>query len=245
MKAAINQPTYLPWIGYFDLIDQVDVFILLDNVQFGKRSWQQRNRVRMPDGLQWLTVPVKTQGRFGQRIHEVEISEPEFWHKHTRTIEIAYSRTPYFAQYFPGLAKLLEDHSSGLLVELSVSLIRWFCAALEISTPLIVASSLNQSGKRTELLANLCTAVGANEYISPAGSVAYLAEEENIMRQRGIDVRFQNYCHPVYRQDFDPFLPYASVIDLLFNQGPESGEILRSGRRPCCVAADLLTQAAG
>src|SRR5580704_12957199 len=108
VKVAISQPTYLPWLGYFDLIDQVDVFVLLDNVQFEKQSWQQRNRIKTPTGLQWLTVPVIFRGRFGQLIKDVEIREAEFWRNHLRAIELNYRRARFFHQYFEELSSRLK-----------------------------------------------------------------------------------------------------------------------------------------
>lgn len=241
MKVVINQPTYLPWIGYFDLIDQAGQFIVLDCVQFEKRSWQQRNRIRTRAGLQWLTVPVKTEGRFGQLIREVEIADPKFWTDHSRAIEFAYRRAPFFDNYFPPLERLLHAHSEGLLLDLNVALLRWLCAELGLRTPMVMASGLQQSGKRTELLANLCSVFGASEYLSPAGSAAYLLAEAAVMRRQGIEVVFHNYQHPVYRQNASGFAPFASVIDLLFNEGPRSYEILRSGRRECLSAAEMCT----
>jgi|SRR5579864_812555 len=239
MKIAINQPTYLPWIGYFDLIDQVDLFVILDNVQFEKQSWQQRNRIKTAAGLQWLTVPVKFRGRFGQLIGDVEIRDPSFWRNHMRAIELAYRRAPYFDRYFPELSQLLEQEAAGHLVELNLGLLRWLLDALEIRTPLALASGLGQAGKRTELLANICIALGATEYISPFGSAGYLLAEQDILCHRGVNIFFQHYEHPVYRQLFAPFEPFVSIIDLLFNEGAGALEILRSGRREAYSGQEL------
>src|SRR5436190_12519578 len=120
MRVAINQPTYLPWMGYFDLIDQVDLFVVLDGVQFEKQSWQQRNRIKVRGGLQWLVVPVHFRGRLGQLIKDVEIRECDFWRDHIRAIELAYRKSPFFDRYFPYLAGLLESHNKGLLCDLNV-----------------------------------------------------------------------------------------------------------------------------
>lgn len=232
MKAAISQPTYLPWLGYFDLIDQVDVFVILDSVQFEKQSWQQRNRIKTPTGLQWLTVPVAYRGRLAQRIDEVEIREPNFWETHLRGIELNYIRTPHFETYYPDFASLLKGtHAGSLLVDLNLKLIRWFMQALGLRKPMQRTSEMKQSGKRTELLGNILNSLGANEYLSPLGSADYLLGEMEIMSSRGIEVGFQHYEHPEYKQRFPPFQPYAAVLDLLFNEGDRSLEILRSGRR--------------
>lgn len=230
MKVAIAQPTYLPWIGYFDLISQVDAFVILDSVQFEKQSWQQRNRIKTPAGLQWLTVPVVFRGRFGQLIHEVEIRDSEFWRNHLRAIELNYRRAPFFKNYFPELSQKLSA-AGGRLADLNVRLIQWFMSILEIRTPLFFSTQLNQPGKRTELLANICSHLGASQYISPIGSAAYLLQEIDVLERRSIEVFFHNYEHPRYRQLFPPFIPYASILDLIFNEGERSLEMVRSGRK--------------
>lgn len=218
MKIAISQPTYLPWLGYFDLIDQVDSFVLLDNVQFEKRSWQQRNRIKSPTGLQWLTIPVQSRGRREQKILETEIGEAAFWQKHLRAIQWNYGTAEYLRDYFPLLADILKDYgANSRLVDLNLSLLNWFLKVLEIRTPIIRASSLGEEGKRTELLANICQQLGATQYLSPLGSAVYLLSELSIFSSRNIEVRFQNYTHPEYKQLFPPFVAYACVLDLILN----------------------------
>jgi hypothetical protein len=231
VKIAISQPTYLPWSGYFDLIDQVDVFVLLDNVQFEKQSWQQRNRIKTPAGLQWLTVPVMFRGRLGQLIKDVEIRDTEFWRTHLRAIELNYRRSRFFGQYFEDLRSRLVCTPGTPLVDLNRRLLEWFMSVLGIQTRLLSSTQLQQSGKRTELLAKICTFLGAGQYVSPLGSAAYLLEESSVMNEKSIEVVFQHYEHPQYGQLFPPFQPYASVLDLIFNEGVRSLEIIRSGRR--------------
>jgi hypothetical protein len=232
MRVAISQPTYLPWLGYFDLIDQVDRFVVLDNVQFAKQTWQQRNRIKTAAGLQWLTVPVEFRGRLGQPIRDVQIREAAFCEDHLRAVELAYRRAPYFDEYYPVLARHLRGVREGsLLLDLNWALLQWLLTALGITTQLTFASRLPVEGKRTELLASICRHLAADTYISPLGASVYLLSEIGIMSQAGVGVFFQNYSHPEYRQLFPPFAPYASVLDLLFNEGPKSIEILRSGRR--------------
>lgn len=240
MRVAINQPTYLPWMGYLDLIDQADLFVVLDTVQFEKQSWQHRNRIKTSAGLQWLTVPVKYKGRFGQSIREVEIRDSTFTRNHLRAIELAYRRAPHFDRHFPALAKLLEDNASGLLVDLNVSVLQWLLAALGIQTRCILASSLGETGKRTELLANICRAVGATEYISPLGSAEYLLAERHVLP---LPIFFQHYQHPEYSQLFSPFAPFTSVIDLMFSQGENAIAVLRSGRRDSYSVNEVATLA--
>jgi hypothetical protein len=242
MKIAISQPTYLPWLGYFDLIDQVDVFVLLDDVQFEKRSWQQRNRIKTPVGLQWLTVPVISRGRREQLINQVEIETAGFSRDHCRAVEHNYRRAQFFENYFDELCSRLSCPEGTLLVDLNIRLIEWLVKALGMETRLVVSSSLRQSGRRTELLANLCESQGANLYVSPLGSSVYLLKEKDALLARGVDVVFQHYEHPEYKQLFPPFLPYASALDLIFNECNRSLEILRAGRRPAFLPDEVAHQ---
>ncbi len=245
MKIAIAQPTYLPWLGYFDLLDQVDQFVFLDSVQFEKRSWQQRNRIKAPDGLQWLTVPVISRGKRNQRIADAEISE-EFWHDHLRTIEMNYRRAPFFDRYYGALIQLTESVASSLnLATLTIGLLRWLAEVMDIRTPTLRSSALSVQGKRTELLAEICGLLGATSYLSPLGSVEYLVNDMPIMAGSGIEVGFQHYEHPLYRQLFPPFQPYASTLDLLFNEGENALAIIRSGRRPALPLSEAVLQLSG
>jgi hypothetical protein len=232
VKIAIAQPTYLPWLGYFDLLDQVDQFVLLDSVQFEKQSWQQRNRIKTPSGLQWLTVPVVFRGRLDQQIADVEIREPDFWRNNLRAIELNYRRAPFFDRYFNELSELIQSESAPLnLCRLNLAILGWLAGGLGIKTPMLRSSEMSVQGKRTSLLVEICSSLGANAYLSPLGSAAYLLSELLLMTDRGIEVTFQQYEHPVYQQLFPPFQPYASVLDLLFNEGDRATEIIRSGRR--------------
>jgi hypothetical protein len=234
MKIAIAQPTYLPWLGYFDLMDQVDCFVILDSVQFEKQSWQQRNRIKTPSGLQWLTVPVIFRGRLGQRIQEVEIRTADFARKHLRAIELNYRRSPHFDLYFPQLLESLRTDESACLtlVDLNLRLIEWLRGLLGIRTRMARSSDLAEDGRRCELLVNLCRRLQADFYLSPLGSAGYLLEDLGKFSDHGIVVAFHHYEHPQYRQLFLPFCPYASVLDLLFNEGDGAMEIIRSGRKP-------------
>lgn len=243
MRIAIAQPTYLPWLGYFDLLDQVDRFVLLDSVQFERQSWQQRNRIKTPQGLAWLTVPVIFRGRLSQTIADVNIRVPDFWHDHLRAIELNYRRAPYFNRYFDKLWEKVDVAAASLsLPHLTISLLRWFAEVLEIKTPMVRSSELGVHGKRTELLAEICVSLGATAYLSPLGASEYLLDELPILTSRGIGVSFHNYLHPVYRQMFPPFQPYTCILDLIFNEGENALEIIRSGRRQSLPAEEVAAQ---
>ena len=229
---AIVQPTFLPWAGWFDLADQVDMLILLDDVAFSKQSWQQRNRLRTPEGLSYVTVPVRTAGRLGQRIIDTEIVGDGAIDKLIRTVAQNYSRAAHFSRYFTQFSAVLrQSASSGMLSGLNCGLIEWFGVQLGIATPRVRSSELGVQGTRGALVAKLCERVGATRYISPAGAQEYLLEDRAEFDSRGIVVELQVYEHPVYRQCFQPFIPYASALDLLLNEGDSAGAILRAGRR--------------
>jgi len=243
MKVAIAQPTYLSWLGYFDLIDQVDAFVLLDNVQFEKQSWQQRNRIKTPGGLQWLTVPVKIKGRSTQLIREVEIAEADFYLRHLNLLRANYRTARCFEMFFEPLAAILREGArGGSLAVMNIELIKWLASCLGILTPFVLASTLPVEGKRTKLNLAICEALGANEYYSAIGSADYLLEESDIFSDRGIEIYFQNYSHPQYPQLFPPFAVFASVIDLIFNTGPEAVGIIRRGRGASLLPSQVAVQ---
>lgn len=231
MILVAMQPTYLPWLGYFDLMDQADVFVLLDNVQFEHRSWQHRNRLRSPSGLVWLTVPVKTSGRRGQMIYDVEIDFSQgFPRRHIRAVELYYRRARYFDRYYPTFRELLLQ-AGPRLVELNIKLMDWIARELGIQQMVVRGSERPVNGKRSTLLVELCRDLGTPKYLSPVGSYGYIRHEHASFAQAGIRVLFHNYVHPTYRQAFVPFVPYCSTLDLLMNHGEEAVTILRSGRR--------------
>jgi hypothetical protein len=229
--AAIMQPTYLPWAGYFGLMDKVDTFVFLDNVQFDRRSWQQRNRIKTANGEQWLTVPVISKGRRDQLIMDVEIdAERNFAPSHIRSIAQNYTKAPFFDEISRSIFAVLEQNHARLR-DLTLTLINAIADLLGIGTRCVTASELDATGARDELLANICEEIGADTYISPPGSKAYL-EAGTTFQDRGIGLSYFEFEHPVYRQMYDGFVPYMAVIDLMFNEGEESLELIRRGVGP-------------
>ena len=229
-RVAIMQPTYLPWSGYFGLMQSVDVFILLDSVQFARRSWQQRNQIKTANGAQWLSVPVLSKGKRDQLICEAELDKSSgFATTHRRSIEMSYSRTPHFKQYADTLLPLLAD-SSPLLADMTISLILQVKAQLGIETRVMRASELDGIGAKADLLASLCSQIGATAYVSPLGSKDYL-DESDAFEKIGVPVQYYEFKHPEYPQPFGRFLPYMSIIDMLFNCGERSPDLIRGAGR--------------
>jgi hypothetical protein len=225
------QPTYIPWIGYFDLMDQADVFVFLDSVAFAKRSWQQRNRIKTNQGELLLTIPVQNKGLRHQLICETRLEETsKFQGDHLKAIKYNYSKSPYFMELIQELSALYEQKYS-LLVDFNLALIEFCRRKLNMpEKPMIRSSQLSADGDKVERLVNICKEVGADAYLSALGSKEYI-EENNLFEKLGIHLSYHHYAHPVYPQLHGDFLPYMSVLDLLFNVGPEKSlEVIRSGR---------------
>lgn len=239
MIVVIMQPTYLPWIGYFDLMDTADVFVIFDTVQFEKQAWQQRNRIKSAENQsRWLTVPVIQD--LGQKINDVKINNSRPWlRKHWGTIEQYYRRAPYWKMYRDGLSAIYSRPWDSLL-ELNLALSKFIKDQFGIKTELVRASALPVAGEKVRLLVNICHYLKADVYLSPARAADYI-EEDNIFGPEAISLIYHQYEHPVYTQMFRGFIAYMSSIDLLFNEGPKSLDIIRSGR----LNRDLLLQQKG
>jgi hypothetical protein len=226
MIVGIHQPQYLPWLGYLDKIDISDVFVILDNVQYKKNEWQNRNRIKTAQGCQWITVPVLY--RFPQRINEVQIANREGWtRKHLNTLITNYRKAPYFGDHLPFFEETY-GRTWEYLVDINVHLIRYLIDALGIETELVLASQLNLRDGSTERLVDICKAVNADTYLSGRDGSQYMDLTQ--FRAEGIEVLFQNFHHPVYNQLYGEFEPNMSAVDLLFNNNTQSLELIRRER---------------
>lgn len=229
MRLAIMQPTYLPWSGYFGLMSVVDTFVILDSVQFAKRSWQQRNQIKTSHGPLWLTVPVETKGKRAQLINEVRIKrETDYAKDHCKTIKYNYSKSEFFGVYYDELSELLSNRFERLL-DLNIEICRYLCIKLKLDCNFIYASALNIQGSKDQLLASICKELQANEYISPPGSSGYLKESKEFSNIN-VPVKYFNYNHPTYQQLYGDFLSHMSVIDMIMCCGSEkSSELIKAG----------------
>lgn len=225
MRVAILQPSYLPWIGYFDQIAKVDRFIYLDDIQFTRRDWRNRNKIRTAESWTWLTVPVIQKNRYAQTLLETQIDSSSNWRtKHLNSIRHNYIKTRFFDLYFPKIETIINkdwDLLVDLCLELTENLKNW----LEISTPTIRSSELNVSEKKGDKILALCRKLEATHYLTGDLARDYLNESEFL--SYNIRLEYHNYTHPTYPQRYPGFVPYMSIIDLLFNQGEKSLEILK------------------
>ncbi|KAF1036039.1 MAG: hypothetical protein GAK35_04125 [Herbaspirillum frisingense] len=240
---AIVQSNYIPWKGYFDLIASADEFILYDDVQYTQGDWRNRNRIKTPQGLHWLTVPVKVTGRRGQLIREAEIEGPYWAKDHWQTLAHNYRRAPFFAEIEPELRAFYLDGQYCRLSDLNRTLIAWAMRKIGITTLLSSSSDYQLDGDRTMRLVNLCLQAGAEEYISGPAARSYL--DERLFERKGIKVRWFDYGnYGVYPQLWGEFEHGVSVLDLLFNTGPSAYLYLKSGAR-CRPAATPAPQRPG
>ena len=224
MIVSVHQPQYLPWLGYFDKIDKADAFVLLDNVQFKKNEWQNRNKIKTAAGGQWLTVPVMY--RFPQLINEVEINNRERWqHKQQQAIISNYKKAPHWS-VLEGFFTDLFQSQWQTISQLNIHVVKKLVEILGITTPLHIASEMGQFPEDpNDRLIAITQYFGADTYLAGSGGRDYMYMDK--YDRNSIKVLFQDYRHPVYDQLFGDFLPYMSVIDLIFNHGDESLRILR------------------
>ena len=230
MRLSINQPAYIPWLGYFDRIDHADLHIVLDHVQFEKNSFINRNKMHSNLKPQWITIPVSKGENRENFIREIKTFNNKKWIKtHLKTITQNYSKAPFFEDYFEEFSDLLKTktNESNLLkiIEPINLLILKF---LDIKTPIIYSSKLNIKSKKSDLVLDICLSQEATEYFSGINGKDYLDIQS--FSDNNIKVAFQEYNHPVYYQGQRDFNPNLSILDLLFYHGEESLKILRKGR---------------
>ncbi|QAY67766.1 WbqC family protein [Paenibacillus protaetiae] len=222
MKCAIMQPTYLPWTGYFRMINEVDLFVFLDDVQFAKRSWQQRNRILLQGREQMLTVPVLTKGKRDQRIMDVQVDDTQGWRsEHLLKLQHAYGKHAHGAEILELLAQELSAPVTSL-AELNMNLIKRINASLKMATPILRSSELNAEGSKSQYLIHICQTVKADSYLSAPGSRAYI-EEEGLFAKEAIAVEYMNYEPSPYPQKMSAqFISHMSIVDLIANVGFEA-----------------------
>jgi hypothetical protein len=226
---AIMQPTFLPWVGYFGLIDRVDTFVLLDDVQFSKQSWQSRNRLKGANGEVLISLPISKSADSGPLISSTRIVRGAFERKLINTIRACLGRAPYFDEVLGLMERVLESplETVGQFNELIIKEVN---SLVGIETTVTRSSDLNvPPDSKTERLHKLCTRLGASTYLSPPGSFDYL-DQSNTFRAGGVELRYFNYLHPEYAQLFPPFTGYMSGIDALANVGRRAFlPLIRSG----------------
>lgn len=213
---VITQPTFLPWMGYFDLVAQSDVFVILDSVQFEKQSWQSRNRIRTPNGeVLWLSVPVKQQP-LETIVKDIQIaSNPPLWRKkQLKTIYANLQKAPCISEVRRIVGSVFDKNHSNL-ADMNIDFIKILSRELGIERHFVRSSELSVKGKREELLLNLCKYFECDRYYSNAGSAVYLEKSRSAFSENGILLEFQQFEHPIYEQQGAGFISHLSVIDAI------------------------------
>lgn len=227
-KIAIVQSNYIPWKGYFDLIAAADEFILYDDIQYTRRDWRNRNKIKTPHGVKWLTVPVKVKGKYHQTIHETEIDGTSWADLHWKTLVHHYQRAPHFDHVATILEPLYRHRHHSHLSELNRVFITALCNYLGITTAISDSKAYRLIEGKTERLADLCAQAGGTEYISGPAAKAYLDEE--ILASYGIKLTWFDYSgYPEYPQLWGEFVHQVSILDLIFNCGANAIQYMKCG----------------
>jgi hypothetical protein len=235
-RISIIQSCYVPWKGFFDLIGQCDEYVIFDSVQYVKRHWHNRNRIKTANGVEWLTIPVVSRGRFEQPIGEVKIEKP--WaEKHWRALELAYKRAPFFEQYAPAIKRWYElADRKALLTDVNAIFLIGICETLGLKTKITRDTSYPARGVKTERLLEIVRAADADRYLSGPSARTYLDEQP--FKAAGISVEWMDYQgYAEYPQLHGGFEHAVSVLDLLFNAGPDAPRYLQRTSSPAAALA--------
>ncbi len=225
MTVGIIQSSYIPWKGYFDFIDDVDVFVMYDDVQYSKNTWRNRNKIKTALGTTWLTVPVKYNS-LSKIISETEIDYNQDWQsKHLRLIKENYYKSDFFEQIYDEFSELILNKYNNIS-QLNVALIKWIMNKLGINTPLVMSAELNPMGSKTERVIDILKKLKATEYLSGPSAENYL--DYKMFEEVGIGLNYKSYIYKEYPQQNSPFEGEVTILDLLLNIGLNSREFFKS-----------------
>lgn len=228
MKCAIIQPSYIPWRGYFDMINKADIFVFYDDVQYDKHGWRNRNRIKTSQGSKWLTIPVLSGGNVVQHkmINEIYIDDKINWSsKHWKSLQQSYGKALFFESYAPLVANFYEKKDELKLADFTIESTIALSKMLGIDeTRFMRSSDIIAQGSKTDRLVSILKSVGATHYISGPSAQSYM--EADKLNHAGISLEYMAYSYPEYSQLYSPFDPQVSILDLLFMKGDESFEYI-------------------
>jgi hypothetical protein len=227
-KVAIIQSNYIPWKGYFDFINRVDEFILYDDAQYTRRDWRNRNQIKTPQGQKWLTIPVRVKGKFDQKIKDTEITGNSWAADHWKTIKLFYSHALHFKTYETIFEKTYKECGEiKSLSQVNFKFIKLICGLLGIKTKISWSMDYDLVEGKTEKLVAVCRAARADAYLSGPAARDYI--DDRFFKEAGIQLEYMDYSgYPEYRQLYGSFEHSVSVIDLIFNEGPNTGKFMKS-----------------
>ena len=226
-KIAILQSNYIPWRGYFDIINMVDEFILYDCMQYTRRDWRNRNKIKTSQGLKWITIPVEVKGKYFQKINETKISDKEWGKKHWSIIKQNYSKAHYFNEFKDIFEELYLKCEEEYLSQINYKFIVTICDILGINTKIRWSSEFNLVEGKTEKLLGICKDCEADVYLSGPAAKDYFDEE--LAKKENIQVEWMDYSgYPEYNQLFKPFEHGVTILDLIFNEGTNATKFMKS-----------------
>lgn len=226
-KIIITQSNYIPWKGYFDAINQVDEFIVFDDMQYTRRDWRNRNKIQTAQGLLWLTVPVEVKGKYFQKINETIVSDKNWGEKHWKTIISNYSKAAYFKEFKDAFEEIYLNDSWVFLTDINVKLIQVICEILKINTTIIDSREFELVDGKTERLVDICKKRDAKHYFTGPAAKDYI--ENKFFLDEGISLNYFDYGgYPEYKQLHEPYSHNVSVLDLIFNCGNDAQQYLKS-----------------
>lgn len=222
---CIRQPGYLPYMGFFKKIQSCDTFVYFDDAQYVIRAWDNRNKIRNKDETIWITVPVIKPYKL--KLNQVLILQNNWQQKHLMAIKTSYEQCLYFDNYWKEFSFIYKKNWENI-VDLNIELIEFFKEQLDINTQTIKSSELNTDGTGSKKLLNICKKLQATAYLSGELGREYL--DEKIFEENNIDVVYEHFIHPIYNQNSDTFIPNLSILDLLFNEGANSKNIIQKSQ---------------
>lgn len=226
-RIAVVQSNYIPWRGYFDLINSVDEFVLYDDVQYTIRDWRNRNIIKTAAGSKWLTIPVEVKGKYHQKIKDTIVSDPAWARKHWSSIVHSYSRAQHFSLHRELFESLYFRQEEKLLSRINYQFIVAICRILGIRTTISWSMDYQLTGNKNERLVSLCKQAGATAYLSGPSAKGYL--DEDLFKATGIALSYMDYSgYQEYTQLYPPFEPHVSIVDLIFNEGPNAIKYMKS-----------------
>ena len=230
-KITITQSNYIPWKGYFDGINMVDEMVIFDDMQYTKRDWRNRNQIKTPNGLQWLSIPVEVKGKYFQKIKDTKVSDKNWPVDHWNIIRQNYNKSKYFSEYKDVFEPLYLNMNLEYLSEINFQFIKIICDLLKIKIEFKWSSEFELLDEKTERLVGICKQEKATDYYSGPAAKAYMNEE--LFRKNDISVHYFNYSdYPVYNQPYGEFSHSVSILDLLFNEGKDSKRFMKSFNNP-------------
>ena len=227
-KVAILQSDYIPWKGYFDIINKVDEFILYDDMQYTRRDWRNRNQIKTANGMQWLTIPVDTKGKYYQKINETKVSSHKWAQEHVRAIQLSYAHAPFYKEYAPVIGELYaKAEELEMLSDINYLFLKKLCELFGIQTKITWSSDYTLAEGKTERLAGLVKSAGGSYYLSGPAAKDYIVDE--VFEKAGIELEYMSYeGYPEYPQLHGDFVHQVSALDLLFMTGPDAHKYMLS-----------------